>query len=39
MWFVPGVAHSARKMFTSTYGVNAIFDAGVCLAGRPAAAN
>jgi hypothetical protein len=30
MWFVPGVAHSARKMFTSACGVNAIFDTGVC---------
>jgi hypothetical protein len=30
MWFVPGVAHSARKMFTSTCGVNAIFDTGAC---------
>src|SRR5580658_1410189 len=25
MWFVPGVAHSARKMLTSTCGVNALF--------------
>jgi pimeloyl-ACP methyl ester carboxylesterase len=30
MWFVPGVAHSARKMFTSTCGVSAIFDTGTC---------
>ncbi|MFZ3266002.1 MAG: hypothetical protein WA172_18500 [Terriglobales bacterium] len=30
MWFVPGVAHSAHKMFTSTCGVNALFDAGRC---------
>ena len=30
MWFVPGVAHSARKMFTSTCGINAIFDTGTC---------
>lgn len=30
MWFVPGVAHSARKMFTSPCGVNAIFETGVC---------
>jgi pimeloyl-ACP methyl ester carboxylesterase len=26
MWFVPGVAHSARKMFTSHGGVSALFD-------------
>jgi pimeloyl-ACP methyl ester carboxylesterase len=30
MWFVPGVAHSGRKMITSTCGVNAIFDTGTC---------
>jgi len=30
MWFVPGVAHSARKMFTSTCGVSALFDVGRC---------
>jgi len=30
MWFVPGVAHSARKMFTSACGINAIFDTGTC---------
>jgi len=30
MWFVPGVAHSARKMFTSACGVNALFDTGGC---------
>jgi hypothetical protein len=30
MWFVPGVAHSARKMFTSTCGINVIFDTGTC---------
>ncbi|MGD0363397.1 MAG: alpha/beta hydrolase [Bryobacteraceae bacterium] len=27
---VPGVAHSARKMFTSPCGVNALFDTGTC---------
>ena len=30
MWFVPGVAHSARKMFTSTCGIHAVFDTGAC---------
>jgi pimeloyl-ACP methyl ester carboxylesterase len=30
MWFVPDVAHSARKMFTSTCGVSALFDTGAC---------
>jgi pimeloyl-ACP methyl ester carboxylesterase len=30
LWFVPGVAHSARQMFTSRCGVNALFDAGHC---------
>lgn len=30
MWFVPGVAHSARKMFTSKCGINALFDTGEC---------
>jgi len=30
MWFVPGVAHSAHKMFTSQCGIAAIFDAGHC---------
>jgi hypothetical protein len=30
MWFVPGVAHSARDMFTAKCGVNAIFDLGRC---------
>jgi hypothetical protein len=30
MWFVPGVAHSARKMFTSACGVSALFNTGVC---------
>jgi hypothetical protein len=30
IWFVPGVAHSARKMFTSPCGVSALFDAGAC---------
>lgn len=30
MWFVPGVAHSARKMFTSPCGVRALFDTGAC---------
>jgi hypothetical protein len=30
MWFVPGVAHSGRKMITSTCGINAIFDTGTC---------
>lgn len=28
--FVPGVAHSAKKMFTSACGVNALFDGGRC---------
>jgi hypothetical protein len=30
LWFVPGVAHSARQMFTSTCGVGALFDVGPC---------
>ena len=30
MWFVPDVAHSAHKMFTSQCGIAAIFDAGHC---------
>jgi hypothetical protein len=30
MWFVPGVAHSARQMFTSTCGINALFDISAC---------
>jgi len=30
MWFVPGVAHSARQMFTSTCGVSALFDVSAC---------
>jgi hypothetical protein len=30
MWFVPGVAHSARQMFTSKCGVGALFDVGSC---------
>lgn len=30
LWFVPGVAHSAHKMFTSACGVNALFDSGRC---------
>jgi pimeloyl-ACP methyl ester carboxylesterase len=30
MWFVPGVSHSAHKMFTSTCGVAALFDSGQC---------
>jgi hypothetical protein len=30
LWFVPGVAHSARQMFTSRCGVGAIFDSGPC---------
>jgi hypothetical protein len=30
MRFVPGVAHSARKMITSPCGVNALFDTGAC---------
>jgi hypothetical protein len=30
LWFVPGVAHSARQMFTSRCGVNALFDVGRC---------
>jgi hypothetical protein len=30
LWFVPGVAHSAHRMFTSTCGVAALFDAGAC---------
>ena len=30
MWFVPGVAHSANEMFTSTCGVGAFFDVGPC---------
>ncbi|MGA8298683.1 MAG: hypothetical protein WB817_04325 [Terriglobales bacterium] len=30
MWFAPGVAHSANKMFTSLCGVDAIFEAGRC---------
>ncbi len=31
MWFVPGVPHSARQMFTSACGVSALFDAGACV--------
>jgi pimeloyl-ACP methyl ester carboxylesterase len=30
MWFVPGVAHSAHKMFTSQCGVYALFENGRC---------
>ncbi len=30
MRFVPGVAHSARKMITSPCGVSALFDTGAC---------
>jgi hypothetical protein len=30
MRFVPGVAHSARKMLTSPCGVSALFDTGAC---------
>jgi hypothetical protein len=30
LWFVPGVAHSAHQMFTSTCGVGALFDARTC---------
>ena len=30
MWFVPHIAHSAHKMFTSTCGVSALFDVGRC---------
>jgi hypothetical protein len=30
MWFVPGVAHSARQMFTSACGVDALFDISAC---------
>lgn len=30
MWLVAGVAHSARKMITSTCGVSALFDTGAC---------
>jgi hypothetical protein len=30
MWFVPGVAHSARQMFLSACGVAALFDSGGC---------
>lgn len=30
MWFVSGVAHSTRGMFTSPCGVGALFDAGAC---------
>jgi hypothetical protein len=30
MWFVPDVAHSARRMFTSACGVSALFDMGSC---------
>jgi hypothetical protein len=30
MWFVPEVAHSIRQMFTSTCGVDALFDIGNC---------
>ena len=30
LWFVPGVAHSARQMFTSTCGVGALFDVAPC---------
>lgn len=30
MWFVPGVAHSARQMFTSACGVSALFDVSAC---------
>jgi hypothetical protein len=30
MWFVPGVAHSAGKMFTSECGVAALFERSSC---------
>jgi hypothetical protein len=30
MWFVPGVAHSARQMITSTCGIDALFDISAC---------
>ena len=30
MWFVPGVAHSAGKMFTSECGVDALFERAAC---------
>ena len=30
LWVVPGVAHSAHGMFTSTCGVTALFDVGSC---------
>jgi len=30
MWFVPGVAHSAGKMFTSECGVDALFERATC---------
>jgi hypothetical protein len=30
LWFVPGVAHSARQMFTSACGVTALFGVGAC---------
>jgi hypothetical protein len=30
MWFVPGVAHSVRQMFTSPCGMAALFDIGSC---------
>jgi pimeloyl-ACP methyl ester carboxylesterase len=31
---VPGVAHNARKMFTSTCGIDALFETGACKAAR-----
>jgi hypothetical protein len=31
IWFVSGVAHSARKMFTSRCGISTLFDNGDCL--------
>jgi hypothetical protein len=30
MWFVPGVAHSGGKMFTSECGVAALFEQSKC---------
>ncbi len=30
MWFVPGVAHNARQMFTSECGLDALFATGAC---------
>jgi hypothetical protein len=34
VFLVPGVAHNARKMFTSTCGIDALFETGACTPAR-----